>query len=61
MLQANLAQIGITAELTPGAWTPIWEQAKNLDTAPNIQSMTWWPTYPSPSDWLIGLFIKFEW
>jgi len=56
MLQANLAQIGITAELTPGAWTPIWEQAKNLDTAPNIQSMTWWPTYPSPSDWLIGLF-----
>jgi peptide/nickel transport system substrate-binding protein len=56
MLQANLAQIGITVELTPGPWSTIWDQAKNLDTAPNIQSMTWWPTWPSPSDWLIGLF-----
>jgi len=60
MLQANLAQIGITLELTPGPWATIWEQAKNLDTAPNIQSMTWWPSWPSPSDWLISLFRSEE-
>ncbi len=55
-LQANLAQIGIELELSPGPWGAIWEQAKNLDTAPNLQSMTWWPTYPTPNDWLIGMF-----
>ncbi|MBU2513847.1 ABC transporter substrate-binding protein [bacterium] len=56
LLQANLAQIGIQLELKPGPWGTIWKQAKTLDTAPNIQSMTWWPTYPTPNDWLIGMF-----
>ncbi len=56
MLQANLAQIGITLELLPGPWGTIWEKAKNLETAPNLQSMGWWPTYPTPSDWLIALW-----
>ena len=54
--QANLAKIGIELELEPGAWAKIWDEAKNLETAPNVQSMAWWPTYPTPSDWLIGLF-----
>lgn len=56
LLQANLAKIGITAELAPGPWGTIWDKAKKLETAPNLQSMTWWPTYPTPNDWLIGLF-----
>lgn len=56
MLQANLAQIGITMELLPGPWGTIWDKAKKLETAPNIQSMGWWPTYPTPSDWLISLW-----
>ncbi|MCP4691941.1 MAG: ABC transporter substrate-binding protein [Desulfobacterales bacterium] len=56
LLQANLAKIGVQLELTPGQWGTIWDQAKNLDTAPNLQSMTWWPTYPTPNDWLIGMF-----
>lgn len=56
LLQQNLAEIGIEAELKPGPWTTIWEEAKNLDTAPNLQSMTWWPTYPTPNDWIYGLF-----
>jgi peptide/nickel transport system substrate-binding protein len=56
MLQANLAQIGITVELLPGPWGTIWDKAKKLETAPNVQSMAWWPTYPTPSDWLIGLW-----
>ena len=56
LLQQNLAEIGIEAELKPGPWTTIWEEAKNLETAPNLQSMTWWPTYPTPNDWIYGLF-----
>jgi peptide/nickel transport system substrate-binding protein len=56
LLQANLAKIGVKLELLPGPWGTIWEKAKNLETAPNLQSMTWWPTYPTPSDWLMGMF-----
>jgi peptide/nickel transport system substrate-binding protein len=56
LYQAMLAQIGVELELTPGEWGTIWEQAKKTETAPNLQSMTWWPTYPTPSDWLIGMF-----
>ena len=56
LLQANLAKIGVQLELLPGPWSTIWEKAKNLDTAPNLQSMTWWPTYPTPNDWLLGMF-----
>ena len=56
LFQATLAQIGVELELTPGEWGTIWEQAKNMETAPNLQSMTWWPTYPTPNDWLLGMF-----
>lgn len=43
-------------ELRPGEWGVIWDKAKKLDTAPNLQSMAWWPAYPTPSDWLFGEF-----
>ncbi|KAA3634250.1 MAG: ABC transporter substrate-binding protein [Proteobacteria bacterium] len=56
LFQENARQVGVEVELLPGEWGVIWDRAKNLDTAPNLQSMTWWPTYPTPSDWLIGLF-----
>ncbi|MEM1222867.1 MAG: ABC transporter substrate-binding protein [Verrucomicrobiota bacterium] len=56
LYQSNLAKIGIEAELKPGPWGSIWDNAKNLETAPNLISMTWWPTYATPSDWLTGLF-----
>lgn len=56
MYQENLRQIGVTLELKPGPWGKIWNDAKNLRTAPHLQSMTWWPTYATPSDWLVGLF-----
>lgn len=56
LFQANAAQVGVEVELLPGEWTVIWDKAKNLETAPNIQSMTWWPTYATPNDWLIGLY-----
>lgn len=56
LFQENCHKIGIDVELKPGPWGTIWDAAKHLATAPNLQSMTWWPTYPTPSDWLIGLF-----
>lgn len=56
LFQANAALAGLEVELMPGEWGVIWDKAKNLETAPNLQSMTWWPTYPTPNDWMIGLF-----
>ncbi|MEQ8654482.1 MAG: ABC transporter substrate-binding protein [Kiloniellales bacterium] len=56
LFQALAAEVGVEVELLPGEWTVIWDKAKNQETAPNLQSMTWWPTYATPSDWLIGLF-----
>ena len=56
LFQENARQVGLEVELLPGEWSTIWANAKNLDTAPNLQSMTWWPTYPTPNDWLVGLF-----
>lgn len=56
LFQSNLKKIGVDLTLEPGPWPTIWAKAKNEATAPNVQSMTWWPTYPTPNDWLIGLF-----
>ncbi len=56
LFKANLEKIGVQLELRPGPWGKIWDDAKRLDSAPNMISMTWWPTYGTPSDWLIGLF-----
>ncbi len=56
LYQSNLSKIGISAEVKPGAWGTIWASAKSKNSAPNMISMTWWPTYPTPSDWLTGLF-----
>ena len=56
LLQENARQVGLEIELMPGEWGVIWDRAKNLETAPNLQSMTWWPTYPTPNDWMIGLY-----
>jgi peptide/nickel transport system substrate-binding protein len=56
VFKANLEQIGVALELRPGPWGKIWDEAKSPGTAPNMISMTWWPSYGTPSDWLVGLF-----
>lgn len=56
LYQANLAKIGIDLVLQPGPWEAIWDTARNSRTAPHMITMTWWPTYASPADWLSGLF-----
>jgi len=60
LFQENARQVGLEVVLEPGPWGTIWDKAKNLETAPNLQSMTWWPTYATPNDWLIGLFRSEE-
>ena len=56
MLLDNLRKIGIDLDIKPGLWSTNWEKAKNIKTAPNIISMAWWPTYPTPSDWFFSLY-----
>lgn len=56
IFQANLEKIGVRLDLRPGPWGKIWDDAKGVESAPNMISMAWWPSYGTPSDWLIGLF-----
>ena len=56
MLFDNLRKIGVNLDIKPGLWSTNWEKAKSIKTAPNIISMAWWPTYPTPSDWLFGMY-----
>ena len=56
IFQSNLAKIGVTLELRPGPWGKVWDDAKKVESAPNIITLTWWPSYATPSDWLIGMF-----
>lgn len=56
VFQAYLATIGVDLQLRPGPWGKIWDDAKNLRTAPNMQVLSWWPTYPTPADWLQGMY-----
>ena len=60
----DFALIGVFKTLTILIWFFVGTKilvistdwAKNINTAPNIISMAWWPTYPTPSDWFISLF-----
>ena len=52
LFQATAAEAGVEVELLPNEWGVMWGKAKNLETATNITSMTWWPAYATPSDWL---------
>jgi len=52
LFQATAGEVGVQVELFPGDWGTIWDKAKKLETSANIQSMTWWPAYATPQDWL---------
>jgi peptide/nickel transport system substrate-binding protein len=56
LFQATAGEAGVEVELLPGDWGTIWGKAKKLDTAANIQSMTWWPAYATPQDWLYAQY-----
>jgi peptide/nickel transport system substrate-binding protein len=56
LFKSNLEKIGVQVDLKPGPWGKIWDDAKGQQNATNLITMTWWPSYATPSDWLIGLF-----
>jgi len=56
LFKSNLEKIGVQVDLKPGPWGKIWDDAKGQKNATNLITMTWWPSYATPSDWLIGLF-----
>jgi len=52
LFQANAAEVGVKVELLPNEWGVMWGKAKKLESSTNLTSMTWWPAYATPSDWL---------
>lgn len=48
LMQANLAQIGITLDIRPEPWNRIVELASNPDTTPASTQVNVSPSYPSP-------------
>lgn len=60
LLKSRLADLGIDVELKPMAWTAVKEAGKEVwsspENAPHLIINDWWPTLPSPYDYLYGLF-----
>jgi peptide/nickel transport system substrate-binding protein len=52
LFQANAAEAGVKVELLPNEWAVLWGKAKKIESSSNLTSMTWWPAYATPSDWL---------
>ena len=59
ILKGSLAQLGITVELKPASWDQMAETGPtvwdNPDQAPHMIINDWWPTLPSPYDFLYSL------
>jgi peptide/nickel transport system substrate-binding protein len=55
--RAELAKIGVDLEIQGLAWEAQWDMAKtNPETAQDIFSFYWWPTYVTPYDFLFSMF-----
>ena len=53
----NLQTIGVTLNYKAMVWTDQWALGTgNASVAQDIFVMYWWPTYPTPYDWLVNLF-----
>lgn len=60
LLKSRLAELGISVELRPMTWTAVKEAGKEVwvhpERAPHLIISDWWPTMPSPYDYLYSLF-----
>jgi peptide/nickel transport system substrate-binding protein len=54
----SLAKIGVTLNTQAMVWTQQWGEATGPDPqkVQDIFVEYWWPTYPTPYDWLFNLF-----
>lgn len=59
LLKSRVAELGVNVELRPVAWTAVKEAGKevwsNPERAPHLIISDWWPTMPSPYDYLYSL------
>ncbi|WP_419946717.1 ABC transporter substrate-binding protein [Candidatus Poriferisodalis sp.] len=59
--KANLATIGVNLELEPLTWDARWEKAQSdPDTAQDVFTMFWFPSYVTPFDFLFSTFHSEE-
>lgn len=59
--KANLSTIGVNLELEPLTWDARWEKAKaDPDSAQDVFTMFWFPTYVTPYDFLFSTFHSEE-
>lgn len=57
LFQANAATIGLDVELNLEQVSSTYmSKARSPETAGHLNSMVWWPAYPTPSDSLASLF-----
>ncbi|MCS7104613.1 MAG: ABC transporter substrate-binding protein [Thermofilaceae archaeon] len=59
LLKSRVAELGVNVELKPMAWTAVKDAGKevwsNPERAPHLIISDWWPTMPSPYDYLYSL------
>ncbi|MEM0506144.1 MAG: ABC transporter substrate-binding protein [Thermosphaera sp.] len=59
-IKSRLSQLGIEVVLNPQPWTALKEIAKgiweNPEDTPHLIIADWWPTIPSPYDYLYSMF-----
>mgnify|MGYP001626160451 FL=1 len=59
-LQSRLREIGVNLVLNPQPWSQLKDIAKGIwehpETTPHIIIADWWPTIPSPYDYLYTMF-----
>lgn len=57
IIKAEWKKLGIDVEIRPMNWEQQWALAKSDPTkAQDILMMYWWPTYPTPYDFLFNMF-----
>ncbi|HDI02323.1 MAG TPA: ABC transporter substrate-binding protein, partial [Ignisphaera sp.] len=68
LLRSSLAQLGIDLEIIAVPWEQVREYGesiwKNPEEAPHMIINDWWPTYPTPYDYLYLLYcddIEWNW
>jgi len=59
-LQSRLKEIGVDLKLSPQPWSQLKDIARNVwdnpESVPHIVIADWWPTIPSPYDYLYSMF-----
>jgi peptide/nickel transport system substrate-binding protein len=63
LLQANLAQLGITLEIHSLPWETIWGRVSSDDKTqtPDLTANGWWPDYAAVENFLYPMYHSSQW